>query len=436
MKKTCIRNFSFLPSDYDCMLDYLNGMLKEGWRLKWVKAGFAGFEQTDPGEHIVYVIEPYANTSLISLRRLSRTWLNFYTGNEWYFAGKTRGNYIYFTRNEHPKPPSSTSSLAKNDSKERVITTEIKRNALILAAIGFLVYKLISSKAFMYAFVLTEFYQYAEIILLIIVLAAVAAILLYSLETVRLQNKSFIADAKTGLSFGRLYHVRNFTLILLIAVFFIMANRSEPKIIFYLLLPVAALIIGGLGISGIVHKNSEDENPGKKVMPMAYGVGALTLGLLLFSLMNIQNLQKAQAEINTAKVLTEAQSEAHIVYTEVFDGTFTPRAKKNSSYMGVNYLYEEADEAREHIVFTNYSAMKSRFAADRIFDYLYTQAENDYVGTFKVIETSGNIEGYVMETHNACLLRKGNTVVLTTINGDADSTSVNAAIEELMQNLS
>ena len=142
MKKTCIRNFSFLPSDYDCMLDYLNGMLKEGWRLKWVKAGFAGFEQTDPGEHIVYVIEPYANTSLISLRRLSRTWLNFYTGNEWYFAGKTRGNYIYFTRNEHPKPPSSTSSLAKNDSKERVITTEIKRNALILAAIGFLVYKL------------------------------------------------------------------------------------------------------------------------------------------------------------------------------------------------------------------------------------------------------------------------------------------------------
>ena len=215
-----------------------------------------------------------------------------------------------------------------------------------------------------------------------------------------------------------------------------MANRSEPKIIFYLLLPVAALIIGGLGISGIVHKNSEDENPGKKVMPMAYGVGALTLGLLLFSLMNIQNLQKAQAEINTAKVLTEAQSEAHIVYTEVFDGTFTPRAKKNSSYMGVNYLYEEADEAREHIVFTNYSARKSRFAADRIFDYLYTQAENDYVGTFKVMDTSDDIEGYVMETHNACLLRKGNTVVLTTLIGDADSASVNAAIEELMQNLS
>ena len=436
MKKTCIKSFSFLPSDYDCMLDHLNGMLKEGWRLKWVKAGFAGFEETDPGEHIVYVIEPYANTSLISLRRLSRTWLNFYTGNEWYFAGKTRGNYIYFTRNEHPKPPSSTSSLAENDSKERVIITEIRRNALILAAIGFLLYKLISSKAFMYAFVLTDFYQYAAIILLIIALASVAAILLYSLETVRIRNKSFTANAETGLRFGRLYHIRNLTVLLLIAVFFLRSTLSEPEIIFYLLLPVAALITGGLTISGIVHRNSEDEKPGKKVMPMAYCVGALTLVLLLFSLMKIQNLQKNQAEINTAKVLTETQSEAHIAYTEVFDGFFTPRAKKNSSYMGVNYLYEEADKAREHIVFTNYSEMNSEFAANRIFDYLYNQAENDYAGTFKQMKTADDIEGYVMETHNAYLLRKGKTVVLTTLTGDTDSASVKAAIEKLMQNLS
>lgn len=37
---------------------------------------------------------------------------------------------------------------------------------------------------------------------------------------------------------------------------------------------------------------------------------------------------------------------------------------------------------------------------------------------------------------DAYLLRKGNTVVLTTLIGDADSASVKTAIEELMQNLS
>lgn len=424
MKKSCIKNFSFLPSDYDCMSVYLNEMLDKGYRIKWIKAGFAGFERTVPGEHITYAIEPYANTSLISLRRLSRTWLNFYTGNEWYYVGRSRGNYVYFTRNEHPKPPSSTSSLAVNDSKEKVLSTETRRNAGILVIIAFLLYKLLSSKAFMYAFVLTNFYQYLAVILAVIAASSVAAVLLYSLETVRLQMKSFVPNSETGLRFGMLYHIRNTVIVGLALAFFIADNAGHPLILLFLLLPVAVLTLGGVLIVHIADKNDGASDTGRRIMPYTYAVGGIALVLLIFSMNRIQSIRAEAAKSDYAAELASAEAMPHIAYGDVFNGSCSDRVKANISHLGSNYLYEEADEARENIVFTNLCSMRTGFAADKIYDYLYDQAEKDYSGSFeKLTLTQDNadcrnpdIRGIPLR--NAYLIRSGNTVLLTTVTGD------------------
>ncbi len=434
MKDTCIKNISFLPSDYDCMISFLNDMLKKGWRLKWVKAGFGGFERLDDEhKHISYVIEPYANTSLISLRRLSRTWLNFYTGNEWYYIGRTRGNYIYYTDSLSPKPPSSTSSLAVNDSKAKVIATEMKRNAAILVIIGFLLYKLLSSKAFMYAFVLTDFYQYAAVILAMITASSVAAIMLYSLETVRISNGTYSPTAKTGLSFGRLYHIRNFIIIVFILAAFTISNLSTPAILLYMLLPVAALIIGGLIIVRLARTHKEETDTGRHIMPYAYIVGIITLLLLMFSLSNIQKVQQANAAVQYDIALAKAKTLPHIAYEKLFDGEYTKRVKTNLSYMGDNYLYEQADESRKHIIFTNCSMMNSKFAADKIYEYLYAQAEKDYMGSFKQLKEYTEATVYKIEGKAAYLIRSGNAVILTTVQGEAAETD--KAVTELIEEL-
>lgn len=426
MKKRCIKNFSFLPSDYDCMSVYLDEMLRNRYRLKWVKAGFAGFEYIDQDEHITYAIEPYANTSLISLRRLSRTWLNFYTGNEWYYIGKSRGNYIYFTRNRHPKPPSSTSNLAVNDSKEKVISTEIKRNAAMLISIAFMLYKLAGSKAFMYAFVLTSLYQYLAVILAVIAASSAASIILYSLETVRMQMRSFVPSSETGLKFGMLYHVRNTLIIVLALIFFIIDNVGHPSVLIYLLLPVIVLTAGGIIIAHMADRNDDSEKIGRKIMPYAYVVGGITLLLLIFSMNRIQSMR---SEINAEEYsagLAAAEGMPHIAYDEFFDYDSIERVKTNISRLGRNYLYEEADVSRENIVFTNLCSMRTSFAADRIYDYLYAQAENDYSGSFEYIDmpavlTSGSGYGLSICTipkQNAYLIRSGNSILLTTVSGD------------------
>ena len=434
MKDTCIKNFSFLPSDYDCMISYLNDMLEAGWRLKWVKAGFGGFERLDEEhKHITYVVEPYANTSLISLRRLSRTWLNFYTGNEWYYIGRTRGNYIYYSNSDSPKPPSSTSSLAVNDSKVRVIATETKRNAAILVLIGFLLYKLLSSKTFMYAFVLTDFYQYAAFVLAVLAGASVAAIMLYSLETVRLANGTFNPTAQTGLRFGMLYHIRNVAVIAIVLIAFIISNLSTPVILLFMLLPIAALIIGGIIIVRLAHAHKDESDTGRRIMPYAYIVGIITVILLMFSLTNIQKVQQSEANRQYDIALSMAAALPHIHYEELFDGEHTDRVKTNLSHMGDNYLYEQADETRERIIFTNCSVMNSRFAADKIYDYLYTQAEKDYLGHFEELSDDNGTSVYKIEGQEAYLIRHGNTVILTTVQGDA--AGINESLTGLLQQL-
>ena len=497
MKNFCIKNFSFLPSDYDSMVTYLNEMLAQGWRLKWVKAGFGGFERitppsgsvstassdsvqnaqiteaagTDPagnaGTPITYVVEPYPNTNLMTLRRMPKTWLNFYTGNHWYYIGKTRGNYIYCTDLADPEPPSSTSSMGKNNSKAQVLDAETKRNMLMIIAVILLCYWLSGSKAFMYAFVLTNTYQYLAVLLLVLLVFAVAAILLYSLEKVRLQARTFTPDSAGGLKRGMLYHIRNTVIAVLLLGFFLMETAGTPAILFYLLLPVAALILGGAVIIKIAQKDTSREK-GRKLLPLTYAAGAVVVCLLLFSMTGIQRVNSAQKAAALEASLAKADALPLLRYRAFFDDLYTPRSKENNSHLGSNYLYEEANEDRSRIVFTNYSSMKTGFGADCIYNYLFSQAQTDYLGVFEKLDTSswetgsvpdGNPSGnnisadahagtpdktampevYKITDRPAYLIRKGNTVILATVTeesgGAGDAAGSNASDERILEEI-
>ncbi len=441
MKDFCIRNFSFLPSDYDSMVTYLNEQLAQGWRLKWVKAGFGGFErikEEDGGDpkHLTYVVEPYPNTNLMTLRRMPKTWLNFYTGNHWYYVGKSRGNYIYCTDLENPEPPSSTSSMGRNDSKAKVLDAETKRNMILMIAFILLAYWLSGSKAFMYAFVLTNRYLYLSVILAVLLVSAVAAILLYSLEKVRLQSRTFTPDSAGGLRRGMLYHIRNAVILGLLLIFFLIETAGNPVILLYLLLPVAALVIGGAVIMKIAEKDPSREK-GKKLMPLAYGAGAVVVFLLLFSMNGIQRANTAQKAAAQEASLAKADSLPLLRYHDFFEDSFTPRSKENNSHLGSNYLYEEANEDRSRIVFNNYTAMKTAFGANCIFNYLYAQAQKDYIGVFEKVDTSSwgsgsadpaagtdSPEVYKITDRPAYLIRKGNAVILTTVTETGSSGSI------------
>ena len=62
MNDSNVKIFSFLPSDYDCIEKYLEEKLADGYRLKWIKGGFAGFIKNDIPS-LCYVVDPYPNTN-------------------------------------------------------------------------------------------------------------------------------------------------------------------------------------------------------------------------------------------------------------------------------------------------------------------------------------------------------------------------------------
>ncbi len=439
MKNSCIKNFSFLPSDFDCMHAYLDEMLEKGWRLKWVRAGFAGFVKNEL-EHVHYVVEPYPNMNVMTIRRMPKTWLSFYTDNSWYFVGKSRGNFIYFTDRKDPKPPSQTSSMVKNDSKQKVISAEMTRNAALLVVLAFLTFQLLSSAKFMYAFVLTNLFQYLSVILAVLAASAVGAILLYALEIVRLSAGTFRADPAGGLKRGLLYHIRNGVILALLLLFFLLETADTPQLLIYLALPVIALIIGGAVIAAAAAK-AGDGNTSKKIMPFAYAFGAVAVVLLMFSMTRIQAVNTAAKAAAAEASLEKADSLPLLRYTDFFSGEYKARSRENNSYLGKNYLYQEEDASREHIVFTNYTVMNSRSGARRIFTYLYDQAQTDYMGSFEPFVPSGNeavpgdAEIWKIHDKNAFLIRRDNSVILATVSDSADPEAVGQAVVKLVGSL-
>ena len=429
MKDSCIKIFSFLPSDYDSIENYLEEKLKEGYRLKWIKGGFAGFVKNE-SDNIRYVVEPYPNTNFITFKRLPKIRLDQYTENNWYFVGKTRGNYIFFTDKAHAEYP----NLEPN-SKEKIISAETKRNGALLVLLIFIAYQCLSSKAFMYSYVLMNIYIYLSVILAFLGIISIASIFMYALETVRMQNKTLDTSGKGGISRGRLYTVRNIGVIALAFLFFIYETKSTPEIMLLLLIPVAIMIIAALVLKSIAEKGGE--NASKKITNTAFLFGAVITVFIIVSLFTMQKINTASAQKDFERSLQKAETLPVLHYSDFFDGEYSSLSRENNSLMGENYLFSEADKDGNN-VFTNYTVAKNDFAAEKVFDYLYTQGQADYKGEFVPVENSlpEGVEAYTIEGKYAFMIRNGREIILMTAGEAADKADVDKKVEEIIASIS
>lgn len=428
MKDSIVKLFSFLPSDYDCIEKYLEEKLAEGYRLKWIKGGVAGFVKNDI-PNLRYVVEPYPNTNTITLKRMPKIRLNLYTENHWYFLAKTRGNYIFFTDDDEAEFPN-----LEEGSKAKIVEAETKRIGIFLVLLIFGAYTLLKSKAFMYSYVLTNMYIYASIILAFLALVSIAGVFVYSQQKLRLMNKTYCCTSQGGISRGNLYNIRNAGVIALILLFFIMETKSKPEMLILLAVPIVVMTIGALVIKKIADKNPQ--NASKNIMPISFIFGIIIMVLIVGSFTGIQKSKMSKAAQNADAVAAKAENLPVLHYSDFFDGAdCTSRARELNSLFGTNYLFSENDDDG-NIVFTNYTKAKTSFAADKIFDYLYTQAQTDYQGEFLPAETNDeNTQLYEIKEKNSYLIRYKNTVVLMTISDKADEGKIADAVSAVSEKI-
>lgn len=425
MNGSNIKIFSFLPSDYDCIEKYLEEKLADGYRLKWIKGGFAGFIKNDIPS-LRYVVDPYPNTNFLTLKRMPKIRLDMYTENGWYFLAKTRGNYIFFTDKEDAEFP----NLEPN-AKEKTVAAETKRNGLIIAILAFIVYQCLTSKAFMYTYVLTNMYIYLSVILGFLGIISVSAIFIYSKEKLLLASKSYTPSSKDGISRGKLYTIRNFGVIILAFAFYFFETRNNPIMLLMLAVPVAIMITAAFVLKKIADK--DPENASKKITPVAFIFGGVIMLFILFSLFGMQKINTSAADKALQESLAKAGSLPVVHYSDVFDGNdFLSRSKENNSLLGNNYLFSEADSDGNN-VFTNYTETKNSFAANKIFNYLYSQAQTDYNGEFVPVETeNAEVSAYKIDGKYAYLIKKGNTITLFTVSENADKKDIEKIATDLI----
>ena len=422
MKDSFVQSLSFLPSDADCLEAYLNEKLEEGYRLKWIKAGFASFVKTDY-PHFRYAVDQYPNASVISLKRESKIRMGLYNENDWYFLAKTRGNYVFFTDNEEAEYPNF-----EKDLKIRTIDAESKRNSAIILLIGVLIYFCIRSKAFMYTYVFTNLYMYITLILAFLAGVSFAAIFMYSKQKYRLINKLYTVDTAEALKRGRLYTVRNIGVIALALLCYLFETRHTPLNWVFLLIPIVAMVGGAIFIKKMFNKSPEKD--GRKLVPLTYGIGAILLVAVLFSFTSINRLNKENAEKAYAESLANSNTYPVLHYDDFFEGEKTSQCRELNSLLGVNYLFQETDG--ENTVFSNYSSLSNSAAADAVFSYLFEQAQIDYQGTFELKAADNTYaQLYSIPDKHAYLIRRGNEIILMTLTDGADSADVEAKLIEL-----
>jgi len=423
MKDSFIQPLSFLPSDADCLEAYLNEKLEEGYRLKWIKAGFASFVKNDM-PHFRYAVDQYPNTSIITLKRESKIRMNLYGENDWYFLAKTRGNYVFFTDNDEAEYPNFESN-----AKLKTVDAESKRNSAIIIILGLLVYLCARSKAFVYTYIFTNLYMYITIILAFLGIISLSAIFIYSKQKYRMINKLYKVDTKEAIKRGRLYTIRNAGVLLIALACYLFETKDTPMNWVFFLIPIILMVIGAIVIKKIFDKDPEKGR--KRIVSLTYGMGAILLVVIVFAFTRINDINTAKAEEEYKASLAKSVNLPVLQYDDFFDGEKTSQCRELNSLIGMNYLFQETDG--ENTVFTNYSSLNNSFAADKVFNYLFEQAQIDYQGTFGIVETDNpDAQLYEIPGKYAYLIRKGNDVTLMTITDNAEQAAVDTKLAQLI----
>ena len=151
MKKSKICLFAYRPEHYRQMEGYLNKMMAAGWKLKWCRGIFAGFEPAD--RDLRYGVDPEAMTSLAYFRRLPKRKLNARTAEGWHAISRSKGCQIFATiKPDAPllTPEQDLGPLVKSTCRLASMIW-----VLLLAVAGLFLFK---EKAVVYTLILTNLY--------------------------------------------------------------------------------------------------------------------------------------------------------------------------------------------------------------------------------------------------------------------------------------
>lgn len=399
MKPSCIKFFSFRPENHTEMKQYLEDMLKDGWRLKWCKSFFAGFERTE-NKNLRYIVDPYAVTSIANLKKFPKFRLNDYMENGWYAITKSKGCCILCTDDTEAEIPELESGMEKKIQNTCKIGS-ILLSILILA----LMIKAFTVSAIVYAVLLTDIY-----ILLVGILGFLVVFNLINAVMI-LGNQSSDTNKPQGMS--KRYILHDIGLLCFILIGILLQARQQPSMVIYLMLPIIVIILGTMIMIKMSRGTKSARDSNKKLIPIACVLGVALLVLIPFSLNRLK--AGGMTDTNARQDLLLAQSDELPVMhlSDFFPNDAVEKAvKENASILGTNMLY--AEETDELSVFTNYTVMKNTKYASRIFYYLYGQAQIDSQENFVEKEYNG-ITYYELEKASTYLLQQDKAVYFCTV---------------------
>ena len=407
MKKSKICLFAYRPEHYRQMEGYLNKMMAAGWKLKWCRGIFAGFEPAD--RDLRYGVDPEAMTSLAYFRRLPKRKLNARTAEGWHAISRSKGCQIFATiKPDAPllTPEQDLGPLVKSTCRLASMIW-----VLLLAVAGLFLFK---EKAVVYTLILTNLY-------LVLGLLGVG-LLVYHLINAILLTLSKSTPSNPRVCKRYVVHSAMLLALLLLAIALEMGGRND--MLLYLAIPIAVI---GVGIVVLQSLSGSEKNSNRMFLLVAV-ISVAMFGMIIF--LN-GRMSEANANWNSQQqeeLLAKVDQLPVLQLSDFGDHNEPQQAVQvNASVLGENLLYAEESEAG--YIFTNYTTMRSPALAKPIFDYLYQQAQIDFNETFE-IDTSLGQEVHVLKEANSCLFQKGNSVCLFTV---PDGIEVIAAVKLLLE---
>lgn len=407
MKKSRVCFFAFRPENYRQMEGYLNKMMASGWKLKWCRGIFAGFEPAD--RDLRYGVDPDAMTSLAYFRRLPKRRLRERTSEGWHGVARSKGCQIFATvKPDAPPltPQQDLGPLVKNTCRLASLIW-----VLLLAAAGLWLFK---QKAVVYTLVLTNLYLVLGLLGL--------GLLIYHIINAILLSVSKTPSANPRICKRYLVHTIMLLALLLLAIALEMGGRND--MLLYLSIPIVVICVGIVVLQAL----SGPGGSSNRMFMIVAVISVLMFGMIIF--LN-GRMNQANADWNTKQqeILLEQADQLPVLHLSDFGHQDDPQqaVQTNSSILGDNLLYAEESDAG--YIFTNYTTMRSPALAEPIFHYLYQQAQVDFHETFE-IDTSLGTELHVLKNAHSCLFQNGSTVCLFTV---PEGTDLLAAAKLLLE---
>lgn len=397
MKRSKVCLFAFRPEHYRQMEEYLNQMMASGWKLHWCRGVLASFVPAD--QTLRYAVDPQALTSLAYFRRYPKRRLREQMAAGWYGAARSKGCQILCTPREDLPAP------VKEDLGPLIRSTCRLASLIWILLLAAAALWILGSPAAVYSLILTNLY---------LVLGALAVFLLgYHVGNVILLSLPQKTPASPRYCGRYLLHSAALLLFLLAAIALEVGGRSD--MLFYLMIPIAVIFAAIILLQSMA-RGQRDVN---RLFPVIALISVLMFGMIIFLNSRMSDANAAWSTQQREELLARADTLPVLHLSD-----FGPEGEKNSavrvnrSILADNLLYAEESEEGGY-VFTNHTVTRSPLLAERIFRYLYQQAQTDFHESFR--DQSWNGETLcVLEEARTALFQKDGSVYYFTVPEGAD----------------